>query len=114
MFTISFDSWTTDRKIVTTGLEYQGNIGSASNNLSPTHQIRTHETAVSNGVASKANNIATFHNLNVRHFLAEIHGVKYPRDSDNIDCNTNENIDQYRDLKLGYKEYVGEGLLNAL
>ena len=28
-FTLSFDSWTTDRKIVNTGLEYQVDIGSS-------------------------------------------------------------------------------------
>ena len=31
----SFDSWTTDRKIVNTGLEFQVDIGSAQNINSP-------------------------------------------------------------------------------
>ena len=34
-FTLSFDSWTTDRKIVNTGLEYQVDIGSSANINSP-------------------------------------------------------------------------------
>ena len=38
-FSLSFDSWTTDRKIVNTGLEYQLDIGSSANINSPKYLI---------------------------------------------------------------------------
>ena len=38
-FTLSFDSWVTDRKIVNNGNEFQIDIGSAQNNNSPKYPI---------------------------------------------------------------------------
>ena len=40
--------------------------------------------------------------------------MRYPRDGVNIDYASNEYVDQYRDPKLIYKEYVGEELLGLL
>ena len=42
----------------------------------------------------------------------DIHGVRYQRDSVSFDYASNVYVDQYRDLTLLYKEYVGEELLN--
>ena len=44
-FTLSFDSWSTDRKTVETQLECQVDIGSAQNIKSPIYLIVAHETA---------------------------------------------------------------------
>ena len=41
-FTLSFDSWTTGRKTVNTGVEFQLDIGSASNINSPKYLIAAH------------------------------------------------------------------------
>ena len=71
-----------------------------------------HQTAVRIGVPNKANNIASSHNLDVRNHHVDIDCVRYPRDDVNIDYGLNVYVDQYRDLKLFYKEYVGEELLN--
>ena len=44
-FTLSFDSWTSERKTVDTQLEYQVDIGSAQNINSPNNLIVVHKTA---------------------------------------------------------------------
>ena len=41
----------------------------------------------------------------------EIVGVRYLKDGLSINFEANSYLDQYRDLKLFYKEYVGEELL---
>ena len=49
-FTLSLDSWTTNRKIVSMGLEYQIDFGSSANNNSPKYLILAHQTAARSGV----------------------------------------------------------------
>ena len=111
-FTSSFVSWSTDQKTVDTQLEYQVDIGSAQNINSPKCKIVTYQTEARIGVPNKANKIASFDSLNVRKYHVDINGVRYPRDGVNIDYASNEHLDQYGDLKLFYKEYVGGELLN--
>ena len=111
-FTLLFDSWSTDRKTLDTQLEYQVDIGSAQNINSPKYLIVAHQTAVRIGTPTKANNVAVFDNLNVRKHHVDIDGVRYPRDGVSIDYASDDHVDQYRDLKLFYEEYVGEELLN--
>ena len=110
-FSLSFDSWTTDRKIVNTGLGYQEDIGSSANINSPKYLIVPHQTAVRAGASNKANNISIFDNLDVRKYVVEIDGVRYPKDSVNVNYTKNDYLDQYRDIKLFYKEHLGEPLL---
>ena len=83
-FNISFDSWTTDRKIVDTDLEYQLDIGSSANINSRKYLIVAHQTAVRSGASNKANNISSFNNLDIRKYFVEIDGVRYPKD--NVEC----------------------------
>ena len=49
-FTLSFDSWSTDRKTVYTQLENQVVIGSAQNINSPEYLITVYQTAARVGV----------------------------------------------------------------
>ena len=84
-FKISFDSWTTERKVVNTGLEYQVQIGSAQNIKSPKYLIVAHQTAARAAAANKANNIAFFDNLDVRKYFVEFDGTRYPKDAVDID-----------------------------
>ena len=42
----------------------------------------------------------------------DIVGVRYARDGVKIDYASNDYVDQYRDPKFFYKEYVGAELLN--
>ena len=79
-FTLSFDSWSTDRKTVTTQLDYQGVIGGAQIFNFPKYLLVTLRTAARISVPNKTENIAVFQNLNVRKDHVDIDGVRYPRD----------------------------------
>ena len=69
IYTLSFDSWTSVRKIIDTQIEYQDDRGSAQNVNSPKHLIVAHQTGAGIGVPNKANNNSIFDNLNVRNFF---------------------------------------------
>ena len=107
-FTLSFDSWTNDRKTADTQLEYQIDIGSAQNINSPKYLIVAHQTAARTGVPNKANNIAVFDNVGVRKNPADFDRVRYSKEGVSIDYASNDYFGPYRHLKLFYKEYVGE------
>ena len=109
-FTLSIDTWSFGRKTVNTQLEHQVDIGGAQNVNSPKYQTIAHQTAVRVGTREKANNVAVFENLNVRKYHVDNDGIRYPRDGVSIDYATNDYLDRYRDLKLLYREYVGEEL----
>ena len=111
-FTLSFDSWTTERKIVNTGLEYQVDIGSSANINSSKYLIVAHQTAVRAGASNKANKISIFDNLDVRKYFVERDGVRYPKYSVAVNYTENKYLDQYRDIKLFCKEHLGEELMN--
>ena len=53
-FTLTLNSWKTDRKTVDTGNEYQLDIGSTSEIKSPKDLIAVHETQARSGPANKA------------------------------------------------------------
>ena len=67
-FTLSFDSWSTDRRAVDTQSEYQIDIGSAQNIRSIKYLIVAHQTAARVGVTNKAKNVVIFDNLYVRKY----------------------------------------------
>ena len=52
-FTLSFDSWSADRKTVDTQLENQVDVGSAQNINSPKYLIVDHQTASTIGVPKR-------------------------------------------------------------
>ena len=112
-FTLSSDSWSSDRKTVDTQLEQKIDIGSAPNINSPKYLIVAHQTAARKRASNKVNNVAIFDNLDVRKYHVHTNGIRYPRDDVGIDYSSNDCLDQYRDLKLFYKEYVGKKLLNT-
>ena len=110
-YTIRFDSWYTERKISNDGRELQVDIGSAQHINSPLYLITAFQTA-DRTTANKNSNPAIFDNNNVTKYFIEIDGIRYPKDGILTNYETNSYLDQYRDLKLFYKEYVGEPLLN--
>ena len=57
-------------------------------------------------------NVSIFDNLDLRKYYIEIDGQRYPRDSSLMNYEQNDYIEQYRDLKLIFKEYIGEPILN--
>ena len=113
-FTLSFDAWVTDRKPVNTGNEYQLDIGSASNINIPLYLIVAHQKTQRDNPARPPNqfNNAIFDHVSVKRYFVEIDGVRYPKDPVETNFSDNKYLDQYRDLKLFYKEYNGESLLN--
>ena len=110
-YRIFFDEWHTERRVVTDQI-YQIDIGSAQSVNSPKYLICAHQTANRADTNDKRNNKSVFDHLNVRKYFIEIDGIRYPRDSVLTNFELNDYLDQYKDVKLFYKEYVGEELLN--
>ena len=109
-YTITFDSWYTERKISNDGRELQVDIGSAQHINSPKYLISAFQTA-DRTTPNKNSNPAIFDNNNVTKYFVEIDGVRYPKDDVLINFEENSYLDQYRDLKLFYKYYLSEQLL---
>ena len=110
-YRIFFDDWYTERRVVS-DTKTQIDIGSAQQVNSPKYLIACHQTAARLNAPDKGINISRFDNLNVRKYFVEIDSIRYPRDGVLINYPENDYIDQYKDLKLFYKEYVGEELLS--
>ena len=109
-YTITFDSWYTERKISNDGRELQVDIGSAQNINSPKYLITAFQTNART-TPNKASNPAIFDDNNVTKYFVEMDGIRYPRDGVLINFEERSYLDQYRDLKLFYREYVGEEIL---
>ena len=62
--------------------------------------------------ANKSNNIATFDDLNLQKYYIEIDSVRYPRDSVLVIYKQIDYIEQYKYLKLFFKEYIWEELMS--
>ena len=100
-FTLSFDSWSTDRR----NCRYPFRISSSAQNINCLkYQISVHQTVDRIRVPNKANNVAIFDHLDVRKYRVDIDGILYPRDGVNVDCGLNDYDDQNQALKRIYKE----------
>ena len=120
-FTLSYESWTTDRKPINTAREFQLDIPSASNINSPLYLIAAHQKTQRPDPANPANNLpnkrfnnAIFDEVEVKKYYSEIDGVRYPKNPIMVNFAENNYLEQYRDLKLFYKEYVGEPMLSPI
>ena len=120
-FTLSYEFWTTDRKPVDTAREFQVDISSASNINSPLYRIAAYQKTQRPDPANPANNLsnnrfknAIFNHVEVRKCYSEIDGIRYPKNPVMVNYGENNYLEQYRDLKSFYKEYVGEQLLYPL
>ena len=112
-YKISFDEWYTERRIKS-DLLIQHDIGSAQNVIQPKYLICAHQTNLRTATSDKKINIAIFDNLDIRKNYVEIDGQSYPRDSVLINFEENDYIQQYKDIKLFWNEYIGEPLLQPL
>ena len=110
-YRIFFDDWFTERRVVSDTIT-QIDIGSAQSVNSPKYFIASHQTGARLNAPDKGLNVSRFDNRNVRKYFVEIDSIRYPRDGVLANYNENDYIDQYKDSKLFYKEYVGEELLN--
>ena len=113
-FTLSLESWSTDRKTVDIQLEHQFGIGRAQKSKSPNYLIVAQQAATRIGVLIKANNVAVFDNLNMRNYHVDIDGMRYTRDGISFDYALNDYVDQYRYLPLFHREYLSEQLFSPL
>ena len=110
-YKISFDEWYTERRIIS-DLLVQHDIGSAQNVIQPKYLICAHQTNLRTATPDKKFNIAIFDNMDLRKYYVEIDGLRYPRDNVLINYEENDYIQEYKDLKLFYREYIGEPILN--
>ena len=120
-FTLSYETWTTDRKPVDTAREFQVDISSASNIDSPLYLIAAHQKTQRSDPANPANilsnnrfNNALFDHFDVRKYYSEIDGFRYPKNPVMVNFEENKYQEQYKDLKPFYKEYVGESMLSPI
>ena len=118
-FTLSYESWTTDRKPVDTAKEFQIDLSSASNINSPLYLIAAHQKterldAAGNRLSKNRFNNSIFDDVQVRKYYSEIDGVRYPKNPVMVNFAENNYLEQYRDLNLFCKEYVGEPMLNPI
>ena len=81
-FSLSFDSWVTDRKPVNTGNENQLDIGSESNINVPLYLTAAHQETQRDNPAIPPNQLinAVFDKVDVKRYFVEIDGVRYPKD----------------------------------
>ena len=108
---ISFDEYYTERR-VKSDMIVQADIGSTQQVSSPKYLVCAHQTQNRKGASNKSNNIAIFDNADLRKYHVEIDGQRYPRDSLFINYEENDYFEQYKDIKLFFKEYIGEPILN--
>ena len=73
-YTVTYDSWYTERKLSTDGNELQVVIGNAQHINSPKFLIASFQTVNRVGGHIKNNNIAIFDNVNVKKFFCETDG----------------------------------------
>ena len=110
-YKISYDEWFTERRIISDTIT-QLDIGSSQNVQSPKYLIGAHQTKDRIDAPLSTKNVAIFDNLDLRKYYFEIDGQRYPRDSSLMNYEQNDYIEQYKDLKLFFKEYIGEQLMS--
>ena len=106
----SFHEWYIEKRIIS-DLLVQHDIGSAQQVNSPKYLMSVTKQ-VSGQPLLKKKNIAIFDNLDLREYYVEIDGQRFPRDSFPINYEENDYIQQYKDLKVFVREYIGEPILN--
>ena len=87
-------------------------IGTSQHVNSPKFLIAAHQTRTRADTANKNNNIAIFDNLNLQKNYVKIDSGRYSRDNVLVNYEQNDYIEQYKDLKLVLKEYIGEQLMS--
>ena len=110
-YKITFDEWYTERRIISDTIS-QMDIGTSQHVNSPKYLIGANQTRTRADTANKNNSKVIFDNLNLQKNCVEIDSTRYPRDSVLINYEQNDYIEPYEDLKLFFKEYIGEQLMN--
>ena len=109
-YKIPFDEWYTERRVIP-NTTTQMDIGTSQHVNSPKYLFGAHQTRTRADIADKKKNIAIFDNLNLQKYV-EIESTRYPRDSVLIIYEQIDYIEPYKDIKLYFKEYIGEELMS--
>ena len=110
-YKIYFDERFTERRIISDTIT-QLDIGSSQNVQSSKYMIGDHQTKDRIDGAISTKNVAIFDDIDLRKNYIEIDGQRYPRDSSLMNYEQNDYIEQCEDLKLVFKEYIGEELMS--
>ena len=110
-YKISYDEYFTEKRVISCMIP-QLDIGSSQNVQSPNYLIGALQTRTRAEIAAKNNNIALFDNIGLRKNYVEIDGQRYPRDSFLMNYEENDYIEQNRDTKIFFNEYIGEPISN--
>ena len=92
----------------------QHDIGSAQKLNSPKYLVRAHQSRLRSDIPNENTNIAIFDNLDLRKSYVDIDGQRYPRDISTMSYEETDYIEQYKDLNIFFRDYIGELLLNPL
>ena len=111
IYKVAYDEWFTERRIISDQIT-QLDIGSSQNVQSPKYLIGAHQTKDRIDGAISTKNVAIFDNIDLRKYYIEIDGQRYPRDSSLMSYEQNDYIEQYKDIKLFFKDYIGEQLMS--
>ena len=109
-YKISYDEFYTERRGLS-DLITQADIGCSQQGDNPKYFFGAHQTRARADTADKNHTIAIFDNLNLQKYYVEIDGVRYQRDSVLLKYEQYDFIEQYKDLKLYFKDYIDEELL---
>ena len=110
-YKISYDEYFTEKRLIS-DMIVQVDIGSSQKINSPKYLICAHQLKDRIDTPISTKNVAIFDHLNLKKYYVEIDGQRYPRDSVILNYDQNDYIEQYKDLKLFFKEYIGEPLLS--
>ena len=81
-YTITYDSWYTERKLSTDGNELQVDNGSAQHIISLKYLLGAFQTESGIGTPNKNKKLVIFDYVKVRKSFCEIDGYRYPKDAD--------------------------------
>ena len=109
-YEISFDEWHTERRVISDTIT-QLDTGTSQHVNSPKYLIGAHQTRTRADTANKNINIAILDNLNLQKYFVEIDSVRHPRDSVLVNYEK-DYFEKYKDLKIFFKEYIGEELMS--
>ena len=112
-YTITFDSWYTERKISNDGRELQVDIASAQHINGPKYLISAFQTN-DRTAPNKTRNPSIFDTNHVTKFFVEKDGVRYSKDGVLTNFAENSYLDQYSDLKFFIKNMLVKNYCNLI
>ena len=119
--TLSYESWTTDRKPIGASKEFQIDLSSASNINSSLYSIAAHQktqrpdpTNPAINLSNNRFNNAIFDHVKVKKYYSEIDGVRFTKNTVMIIYDENNYLVQNRNLKLLSEKNVGELMLSPV